>query len=334
MKLTLLFLARLALLLALIIFILWLLSFFSPRTTFKHIGTTFSSEQAQALGLSPEETLDAILGDLGMRHIRLSAYWKDVEPEQDKYSFRELDWQLELARKYNAEVILGVGRKLPRWPECHDPQWLFELVKADRLAEQREYVSQVVERYRGSKEIVMWEIENEPFLPYGHCPEYDRQFIDEEIAVVHELDPTRPILVTDSGELSVWVLAAKRGDVFGTTMYRTVYNRYFGQFEYPIPPWFFRSKQTLTRWITQSPQMIIIELQGEPWDSEPYATLSLERQYNTMSPEMFKNTFEYAERTGFDTVYTWGAEWWYSLKLKGHPEIWEYMKKRISGGEV
>ena len=86
-------------------------------------GMSFNTLYAQELGLDWEETYDAILTDLGVRHLRLAAHWPMVEPTQDTYNFTELDHQLAKAGEVGAEVIFGVGRRLPRWPECHVPTW-------------------------------------------------------------------------------------------------------------------------------------------------------------------------------------------------------------------
>lgn len=321
-------LKKIALWILAVVFLLLAMYFSTPRKTAHTIGTTFSVEQSYYLGVDPHETLEALLGDLGIRDIRLSVYWNRTERERDVLNFEELDWQLALAEKYGARVILAVGRKVPRWPECHDPGWFRALPESERREEQLEYVRASIERYKSHPAIVMWEIENEPYLPYGDCPDYDRSLLDEEIALTRSLD-SRPIMVTDSGELSVWVMAAKRGDVFGTTMYRTVHNRFFGQITYPIPPGFFRIKQTFTRWVVGNKPLVVIELQGEPWADRPYHTLPVEEQYETMSPEMFKDTIQYAERAGFDTLYIWGGEWWFWLKVHDHPEIWDIVKEQI-----
>jgi len=55
--------------------------------------------------------------------LRLVAYWQKIEPEQGKYSFEDLDWQIKEAEKRDIEVILVIGRKVSRWPECHIPEW-------------------------------------------------------------------------------------------------------------------------------------------------------------------------------------------------------------------
>ncbi|MEK7660250.1 MAG: beta-galactosidase [Patescibacteria group bacterium] len=311
-----------------VVLLVLLMMWSTPMAQTKVIGTTFSVEQSYYLGLNPHEVLESIFHDLGIRDIRLSVYWNRTERERGVLNFEEVDWQLALAERYGARVILAVGRKVPRWPECHDPGWYRALSEEERREEQLALVRAVIERYKSHPSIVMWEVENEPYLPYGDCPDYAVELLDEEIALVRALD-SHPILVTDSGELSFWVMAARRGDIFGTTMYRTVYNRFFGQITYPIPPEFFRIKQTFTRWAVGKKPLIVIELQGEPWAARPYHTLPVEEQYETMSPQMFRETMEYSARAGFDTIYIWGVEWWFWLKVNGHNEIWDIVREKI-----
>ncbi len=86
-------------------------------------GMSFNVMYANELSLDWKETYDAILNDLGVRHLRLAAHWPMVEPEAGKYNFTELDYQLEKANEVGADAILAVGRRLPRWPECHVPEW-------------------------------------------------------------------------------------------------------------------------------------------------------------------------------------------------------------------
>jgi hypothetical protein len=66
----------------------------------------------------------------------------------------------------------------------------------------------------------------------------------------------------------------------------------------------------------------LIELSGEPWLIQPIAETPLEVQFSRMNLEKFEDILEYAEATRFEYQYLWGAEWWYWLKLKGHPEMW------------
>ena len=86
-------------------------------------GVSFNTLYAEELHLDWKKVYLAILDDLKVRHLRLSSHWTMVEPKQDIFNFSELDFQISEAEKRDADVILGVGRRLPRWPECHVPEW-------------------------------------------------------------------------------------------------------------------------------------------------------------------------------------------------------------------
>ena len=103
-------------------------------------GVSFNTPYAWELGLNPREVYTDVLDDLGVRHLRLAAHWSMVEAERDRFDFSELDYQISEAEKRGAEVILGVGRRLPRWPECHVPRWVH--VQTIRPADSTPYVLQ------------------------------------------------------------------------------------------------------------------------------------------------------------------------------------------------
>ena len=90
-------------------------------------GMSFNTLYARELGLDWRATYDAIIDELGVRHFRLAAHWPMVESVIDVYNFEELDYQIEQAEEVGATVIFAVGRRLPRWPECHIPEWATEL---------------------------------------------------------------------------------------------------------------------------------------------------------------------------------------------------------------
>jgi len=320
---------------ALVVFLV--LSFFfalraSKKTPLLY-GVTFAPRAAEDLGLDWKKAYVDMFDELRVRHIRVSAYWSDIEREDDVVDFEKLDFQVAEAEKRGAELIVAVGRKVPRWPECHIPEWAKSLDYAEQDIELFEHMERVVTRYKNSPAVKIWQVENEPFLPFGLCPPANAESLDAGIALVRSLD-SRPILTTDSGELSLWVRAARRGDIFGTTMYRTIWNKFVGQFEYPVPPAFFRAKRGWAEFLVGQKPMIVIELQGEPWLSKPIYETTIEEHYTVMSPEEFKRTLAYAEASGFDTFYLWGVEWWYWLKTQGHPEIWEMAKRKIADPTV
>lgn len=292
-------------------------------------GVTFSDKQARDLGLDWRETFTAIIDDLGVRRIRLSAYWDQVEPQNNSFNWENIDWQINKASEAGADIILAVGARLPRWPECHYPGWVGSLSEIDKEQEVLHYVKETVLRYKNNPRIVNWQVENEPFLlGFGECPELNSDLLDKEIALVKTLD-SRPIVVTDSGELSVWVPAAKRANIFGTTMYRDTYSEHFKSYvHYPIEPGFFRFKKNIARLFARPEKWMVIEMQGEPWGPKPFQELSKEERDKTMNLEKFKEMIEFSSKTGFREFYLWGAEWWYWEKQgHGDPRIWEEAKK-------
>ncbi len=287
-------------------------------------GVTFEKNFAKKFGLDWQMAYLAIFDDLKIKNIRIAARWTEIEPQENKYDFTDLDWQIEQAAKQEVKIILAVGQKLPRWPECHIPEWT-----EGRKESLLKYLETIINRYKNNSVIYAWQVENEPFLPFGECPAFDVNLLDEEIALVKKLD-SRPIIMTDSGELSLWVRAAKRGDIFGTTMYRWVWNELVGFYKYPIPPSFFRVKERITRWfVGQNKHFIVIELQGEPWTHKQIYEISIDEQLKLMPLAEFKEIMDYAKQTGFDEYYLWGAEWWYYLKSNGHPEYWEKVKEMV-----
>jgi len=263
--------------------------------------------------------------------LRLSAYWDEVEPQRDVFFYDDLDWQLQQAAQRGVEVVLAVGGRLPRWPECHFPGWADELPKAQREQEIISYITQTVTRYKDNDTIAFWQVENEPFLPhFGDCPKLDASFLDTEIAVVRSLDE-RPIVITDSGELSLWVPAARRADIFGTTMYRDTYSSHLNRYiHYPLSPGFFRFKANLTEFFSQPKphDMIVIELQAEPWGPKPYYELTKAESGRTMNLEKFQAILEYGRQAGFKEFYLWGVEWWYwEREVNGDPAVWNTAKE-------
>lgn len=315
-----------ALLLVLGVFVYFNLPGQPPRAD-TLLGVTYSSRYARDLGVDPQKTYIALLDDLKIRHFRIPVYWDLVESRRDSYDFSEIDWQLAEAKKRDADVILSIGQRVPRWPECHIPGW----AKSDTALREQElmdFLTVAVERYRDEDTIITWQVENEPFLVFfGECPPFDPDQLDKEIALVRKLDPSRPILTTDSGELSLWFRAARRGDIFGTTMYRMIHKPGVGYVTYPLGPNFFLAKRALAEALTDQKNFIVIELQAEPWASGWIPHVSLEEQFKTMDERKLSDIVTYAKRTQFPEIYLWGAEWWYWLKeTKDYPAVWETAK--------
>lgn len=294
-------------------------------------GMSFNTMYARELGLDWQETYDAFLDDLGVRHLRLAAHWPMIEPQPGEYNFSELDYQIDRAEEVGAEVVLAVGRRLPRWPECHIPRWARSLTWEEQQVSLRAYMTAVVERYSNRDHITYWQVENEPYLEvfaFEHCGPLDEVFLYEQIDLVRSLDDSRPIMVTDSGNLGLWAGAYQAGDVFGTSVYIHFWNPDLGQFRTVLPPWFYRVKDRLMRVRYGEQETMLIELAAEPWLVEPIVDVPVSVQYTRMDLEKIQDSVAYAERTRYAKQYLWGGEWWYWLATEqDDPAIWEWGKQ-------
>lgn len=293
-------------------------------------GMSFNTPYAKELGLDWQETYDAILDDLKVRHLRLAAHWPMVEPIEDVYNFEELDYQVARAQEEGADVVMAVGRRLPRWPECHVPEWAAQMSWEEQQQHILDYITVVVNRYKDSPAITYWQIENEPYLEMfakQNCGVFDEAFFEREVALFHSLDDSRPFLVTDSGNLGTWFGAYKNGDAFGTSVYVYFWNPELGQFKTILPPWFYRLKEGIVGLRYGHKETMLIELSAEPWLLEPVTQVDIETQYSRMDLKKFEEILAYAKKTRYQKQYLWGAEWWYWLSKKGYPEMWERGRK-------
>jgi hypothetical protein len=292
-------------------------------------GVTFCRKHSQFLGLDWKENYLALLDDLKAKDLKLIAYWDLIETQEDNYDFSALDWQLKEAEKRGAKVLLTIGRKVPRWPECHEPEWLKTENMEKRNEELFEYLEILVKKYRDNEIIWAWQVENEPFFPFGECPEFNIEILKKEIELVKNLDnQNRPIIITDSGEFPLWFKVAKLGDIVGHTLYRRVWFKELKMYiTYPFSPAFYARKTWLIKKLYKK-EVLCSELQAEPWGEVLLYDLSLEEQKKTMDLNRFKKVIEFAQNTGGNTFYLWGPEWWYWLKERtGNSEIWEEAKK-------
>jgi len=310
------------LVIALTIFFIARPAIYAPTQVY---GVTFSWPHAEGLGLDWQEAYDATLTDLGVRRLRLAAYWEQIEPAQGQFDFTPLDYQMDEAAAHGTQVILAVGRKLPRWPECHVPAWAEALPELEQQEQVLAMLPVVVERYRDHPALRMWQLENEPLLDYGECPPEDREFLRREEALVRSLDAEHPILITDSGELNWWITAAGFGDVMGTTVYRTVFSertQKIFHYDYIFPAWVYRGKARMVNWL-RGKDVLISELQGEPWGAVPYTELSVADRRASLTPERLGALQQFAARTQLPEAYWWGVEYWYWEKeVNGEPAFW------------
>lgn len=285
-------------------------------------GVTYSKKYAQGIGLNWRETYIAILDDLKVKHLRLPIYWDEIEKEKGVFDYSDYDYMISEGLKRNVHFVINIGWRLPRWPECHAPAWTnqenIEEIQEDTL----HMIEKTVKRYQDNPAIMYWQVENEPFLnTFGICPPSDEEFFAREIELVRSLDK-RPIIVSGPGELNMWRKEAKYGDIFGTTMYRVIWNPMIGYLRYPIPTWYYPLKAWFVGIAPE--KRIIAELQAEPWVPQgKIIYLSKNEADYSFNVDQFKANLNYAQKTRFKKAYLWGVEWWYWQYKHDDPAFWE-----------
>lgn len=313
------------------IVILWFFFLGAPPPAETKYGFTWSVPYARQLGLDPQADLERALETLRPSHVRIPAYWAEIEPVRGTYRFDWLDAQLDAAARYDAGVLLAVGSRLPRWPECWEPEWAARLSDLqERRRVQLAYLRAVYERYKDHPAVVAWQVENEPLYDvYAVCPGMTRELVVEELRFVRRReaergDKAKPVFTTDSGEWSFWIGYAGETDGLGISVYRFALTR-FGTLRhwYFTPKWYWRRAQLLSRF---TGPIMISEFQMEPWTLREIQLTPVGEQFNTFSIEQMRKNFRYAERLGFSSISFWGVEWWMWMIDQGHPEFWEEAK--------
>lgn len=305
------------------------------------LGATFVPDYAQSFGLDPHGTLNAMLGDLKLKQVRLVSYWEDIEATEGKYDFSSLDWQFEMANKYNAKVSLAIGLRQPRWPECHPPSWLNIDPKSPSSwrPQLNDFISAVVNHYKNDPALLDYELENEFFLSvFGECTDFNRQRLIDEYNLVKKADPKHSIIVSRSNNWIGIPVGQPTPDVFAVSIYKRVWDSTFTHryFEYPLPAWFY-SMLAGSEELLSGKDMIIHELQAEPWTPKglDITQTSIEEQYKSMNPKRLKDRINYGEATGMRTIDLWGAEWWYYMKVKQNsPDVWNVVKSAVAKADA
>ncbi len=295
---------------------------FAPEQEITY-GATFSTVYADYLEIDWQETYTAAMDDLGIEAWRIPVYWSEVEPASGVYDWEALDWMMDEAASREVDVTLAIGLKVPRWPECFLPAWSEDYLEEELDQHAYLFIEHVVERYKDHQALARWQVENEPYFPFGECPSPSPERIEREFEIVRELDPDHPIQSTTSGEQSLWILSASRVDILGVSLYREVYTPIIGPFVFPHSTMFYTLQRALVEPFVD--KVIVSELQAEPWfDGGLYEQEgTIDDLYAAFPVEDLEANVAFAKRIGVDEVYFWGVEWWMRLKQMDEPRLWD-----------
>ncbi|MFH1551648.1 MAG: hypothetical protein ABIC36_02105 [bacterium] len=294
-------------------------------------GITFSHTHLNYLKIPINDTLDFAL-EMGFSHLRLGSYWQEIEKSKGLYNFSVLEDLLNRCEKTRQKVIMNVGVKSPRWPEFYWPRYLKEKNFNNSEARKRTllFIEKLVKTLKNFSCITHWQVENEPLDPSGQknlAIPFD--FLKEEVELVRKLD-NRPIILTlwandlESRQLFLDVLPIS--DMIGLDLY---YKQFMksdkGKSFYEGP----RTSDDYLREIvkTSSKEVIITELQAEPWEKDEKGYLSKNPQ--SISPKLLESNLQKALSLGTKEILLWGFEYWYYQKSRGDNRYLEMIKKYL-----
>ena len=291
------------------------------------VGVSFIPDYAQALGVDPQQTMDALLG-IGVKNFRLVSYWSDIEQTPGHYDFSQLDWQFAKAERAQAHITLTVGLRQPRWPECHIPDWAAAEPASQWQPQLEAFMTKVVQRYQHSPALNKYQLENEYFLQgFGTCTDYSRARLISEYKLLKRLDPQHPVILGRSNNDLGYPVGQPQPDLFSVSVYKRVWDAGFSHryLEYPFPAWYYGF---LAGWqeLVNHRDMVLGELQAEAWppNGKTIPETPLSEQNKSMDAQRLTDRIQYGKATGMRTIYLWGAEYWYYRAQVLHdPSLWQ-----------
>lgn len=300
----------------------------------QQLGVSFIPDYAAGLGVDPQKTMDALTG-IGVKNFRLVSYWSDMERSKGTYDFSQLDWQFKKAEAAHANVLLTVGLRQPRWPECHMPDWAASEPRSQWQPQLENFMQAVIERYKDSPALEKYQLENEYFLQgFGTCTDFSRDRLISEYNLVKKLDPSHPVVVGRSNNALGFPLGQPQPDEFSISVYKRVWDAGYTHryIEYPQTSWFYAYIAGVQK-IFNHKDMIIGELQAEAWppNGKTITATALSEQDKSFNAKRFEDRVKYAKNTGMPEIYLWGAEYWYYRDQVLHdPSLWNVAKQEFN----
>jgi hypothetical protein len=283
-----------------------------------------------------------------------------METAAGAFDARDLDWQVEAAERAGKQIVLCVGAlKTFGYPEFFAPAHHLGRGLPERtricpegypslVAAATEFISRVVDRYRGYTSIVAWQVEHESVDPLGmeHSWRLDSSFVAREVRAVRQADPSRPILMNGYlptsllVRLSQWwqtrdqgdslAVAQQLADIVGIDCYprhalvgaggTTLY------LDGSRSPWQRQRRARLFEWArSRAKRLMISEGQAEPWEAVTTPPSPHRLAMYSCRPENvignYNQCIDWAREAGFslDAYLFWGAEYWVLRERSGDP---------------
>lgn len=313
----------------LVAFAIWLLNLLlQPELQIESIapqwGFSFSPKQASSLGLDWQEAYIFLLEELKPASVRIPVYWDEVEHEKNNFDFSQAAFLISEAKEKNTPVVVNIGYRVFRYPECHAPEWTKGLSKVDFEGGLLSYLTRLSNELSSLGGIEAIQVDNETTnnLDFS-CRRISRFLLGKEIETVKRFFPNMPIMVTWGGSLApISSLAETDADIIAASFFPrqpTTFGFYdpfsLGKFSLRN---IGREREAVEK---LGKKFWVSELQFEPWGSEE-KTASIE--------QLIQNKLLLENFGGAERVYLWGAEWWVKKLEEGDSNVLSFVKEVLT----
>ncbi len=277
----------------------------------KYLGASLSIKVCRDYNIDDLKVIKFAVNSLGIKHFRLMSYWDEIEKVPGTYDFEYLDKQFRRLEKLGGKVTLAIGKRQPRWPECHMPEWALILDKDEWYKRLFIFIRKVVERYKNSPSLISYQLENEALLKaFGDCKDgdYSRKRLKKELNLIKKIDKNHPVIMSLSNNWGLPILGPFP-DIFGFSLYRIIYKK--GKYRKSIfPLWWYKLRAALIKVYTKK-SVFIHELQAEPWGPRANHEMSKAEQLKSMNIRQIHQNIKFAKKANLQPIYLWGLEWWF-----------------------
>ncbi len=303
-------------------------------------GQGFSPSRLQQL----EEALKA-----GIDSVRIAVQWKDCEPEVGKYKFDLIDEALELCDQYKVRAVLTAGVKAPRWPEVYVPdQYRLQVKDGTTDGVKKElfaYLTAFLSRYGSDPRVSGFQVENEPFEPFGSPALAVREkTLKEEVEFLHARTKKALMVTMGAGTTSPASFNRERRmkildqylrlpiDRVGFNLYQSVRasDGIFGQWQADDANWKL-AKDLIEKVRKGKKTPVIAELQAEPWEPDASKFDFFKPDGNpSFNPTEYRKLLVRAATFNCPEVYLWGLEFQTGCLKQGNHGWWSVTKEYVA----
>jgi GH35 family endo-1,4-beta-xylanase len=281
----------------------------------KSIGITFSHPHLEHLGLDVSDSLDKALS-MNFSHLRIGAYWTEIEKEKNKFDFSKLEKIVKKCEKEKQPIILTVGVKAPRWPEFYWPEHIKEKNPNNKEAQEKiiVFIKKTIKKFKKYSCITHWQVENEPLDQSG--PDnlsIPFEFLKREFDVVKKIDNRKIIINLWGNDLLNRDYLKKTeeiADIIGLDFYpKQFVKKIIGKSFYKNYTGIHQSKNKLIKTLKESKKPIwITELQAEPWEENEKGYFS--KNPESISPQKLIKNIKDIKQLPVKEILLWGFEYW------------------------